>query len=553
MSSFFRGLVFLLVFGLVAACYWTGLDSPIVFDDDNIIGNGSVFDHAINSDVISVRAFPYFTVGLLHVLSGGDLVWNRVCNLVLHGLIGIALYFFVLRATASSAKAPQTNRSMGMLVVLWFLLNPVAVYGTGYLIQRTIVMATLFGLVSATLYLRAQQEQRNADILSATLLGALAMLSKEHAVMLPVAIVTLTPLVACWSRTVVLRAAGFIVLSIPCMFWAIQSRAVDVVGKTYEIYSGQVLAQMTLSEFSQTTFGLWLLSGATQLLLFWKYLILWLIPNPEWMSVDMRVDFPVLWAGWGAWLGLLFSILAFGGASWVWWRHGRASLLSRLAAPVLYLAVLFSVELSVVRIQEPFVLYRSFLWMPGYALIVAFLFQAAERAALVRGIRWTHGLWVLGTLGCLTLYPLAQDRLRSFSSQEALWKDAEAKLRRPDVAGADRIYYNLAGEAFKRKDYATALLYSDKVIRQNPEAFQGYLARGSVLLAQRDVNGALREFDAADAHQPPKEFRGYIEFKRCGAYSVLGDKDGTIACLRRSAQQGYEVAKLHLRMAGIAE
>lgn len=553
MPYFLRGLMFLLAFALAAACYWIGLDYPIVFDDDNIIGDGSVYNYAINPDITTTRGFPYFTIGLLHVLSGGDLVWNRVCNLILHGLVGIALYFFVLRATASSARTLQVKASTGLLVVLWFLLNPVAVYGTGYLIQRTIVMATLFGLVSATLYLRAQQEQRNTDLFSAALLSALAMLSKEHAVMLPVAIVTLTPLVVCWSRTVVLRTVGFIVLSVPCMFWAIQSRAVDVVGKTYEIYSGQVLAQMTLSEFSQTTFGLWLLSGATQLLLFWKYLSLWLIPNPEWMSVDMRVDFPVLWAGWGAWLGLLFSILAFGGASWVWWRHGRASLLSRLAAPVLYLAVLFSVELSVVRIQEPFVLYRSFLWMPGYALILAFLFQAAERSALARGIFWWRALWIFGVLACLALYPLAQDRLRSFSSQEALWRDAEAKLPRPDVAGADRIYYNLAGEAFKRKDYATALLYSDKVIGQNPEAFQGYLARGSVLLAQRDVNGALREFDAADAHQPPKEFRGYIEFKRCGAYSVLGDNDGTIACLRRSAQQGYEVAKLHLRMAGIAE
>lgn len=52
--------------------------------------------------------------------------------------------------------------------------------------------------------------------------------------------------------------------------------------------------------------------------------------------------------------------------------------------------------------------------------------------------------------------------------------------------------------------------------RQNPEAFQGYLARGTSLLALRDLDGALAAFDDADRHRPPENFRGYIEFKRCG-------------------------------------
>ena len=121
------------------------------------------------------------------------------------------------------------------------------------------------------------------------------------------------------------------------------------------------------------------------------------------------------------------------------------------------------------------------------------------------------------------------------------------------MAGADRIYYNLAGEAFKRKDYATALAYSDKVIRQNPGAFQGYLARGTSLLALRDLEGAMAAFAAADTHNPPTNFRGYIEFKRCGVYSLRGEKDETIACLRRSANLGYENAKFQLRMAGLEE
>jgi tetratricopeptide (TPR) repeat protein len=141
--------------------------------------------------------------------------------------------------------------------------------------------------------------------------------------------------------------------------------------------------------------------------------------------------------------------------------------------------------------------------------------------------------------------------LHSFSSEEALWQDALAKLPRPDVAGADRIYYNLAGEAYKRKDYAEALRLSELVITQNPRAFQGYLAKGTSLLALGRVDAAEQAFNDADAHRPPKKFLGYIEFKRCAVSEARGMREETIACLRRSVKLGYEAARFRLEMAGI--
>lgn len=546
------GVVCIVVLG--ALLYRSGLNYPAVFDDFNIIGDGSVFDHALARNFSNTRALPYFLIGFLHVLGDDDLLWNRLCSLFLHGLVGVALFCFVRRAMGGG-RAPNGGREvLGLVVVLWFTLNPVSVYGTGYLIQRSIVMATLFALVSMTLYLRAQQEQRNADLISAALLGGLAMMSKEHAVLLPLAVLVFTPLVVEWRRDALLRAAGFLALSIPFMLWALLHRVgTEGVGARYEIYAADVLTQMAVVDSAQSGAGLWLLSIGTQILLFWKYLALWLLPNPAWMSADLRVDFDALWSGWGGPVGVALSLAGFALAFRAWWRHGGATLSGRLATALLFVAVLFGVEFSVVRVQEPFVLYRSFLWMPGYALILAFLLLEADRWAAGKGVVWQRGLWVAAVLACLGLFPLAQDRLRSFSSEEALWRDAEAKLPRLDVAGADRIYYNLAGEAFKRKDYTTALAYSDKVIRQNPGAFQGYLARGTSRLALRDVDGAWADFSAADRHNPPGEFRGYIEFKRCGVYSLRGERDEVLACLRRSARLGYEPAKFHLRMAGLEE
>lgn len=65
---------------------------------------------------------------------------------------------------------------------------------------------------------------RNADIVSGALLGALAMMSKEHAVLLPLAIGVLTPLAGRWSRAAVLRLLSFLALSLPGMLWVFLNR-----------------------------------------------------------------------------------------------------------------------------------------------------------------------------------------------------------------------------------------------------------------------------------------------------------------------------------------
>jgi 4-amino-4-deoxy-L-arabinose transferase-like glycosyltransferase len=124
-------------------------------------------------------------------------------------------------------------------------------------------MATLFSIIAANLYLRAQQQERNLDLLSAGLLAALAMMCKEHAVLLPLATVALTPLVRNWDRTVALRAAGFLFLLVPVCYWTISHRS-EMIGTNYEIYAGEALTQMTLPQLFDFAGGTWAMSIATQ-------------------------------------------------------------------------------------------------------------------------------------------------------------------------------------------------------------------------------------------------------------------------------------------------
>lgn len=525
--------------------------NPAVFDDHNIITNLAAYAYAQEPFSAVTRAFPYFSIGFVQVISRGDLVWNRWFSIALFALIVVALCFFLSRALSRFAGTESQKLRWAVLCAcLWFALNPVAVYSVGYLIQRTIVLATLLSIIAANLYLRALQQERDVDLLSAGLFAGLAMMCKEHAVLLPLAMLALTPLVHDWDRRTVLRASGFLLLMAPVCLWTIYHRG-DVVGTRYEIYAGQVLSQMDLPPLFDFPGGTWAMSIATQLGLFLRYAFSWFVPHPAFLSADIRIDFPVYWHGvWGA-MGVLLTLAAGLAALFVAFRKKDSPLRRLAAAAFLYVAALYAVELSVVRVQEPFVLYRSFLWAPAYALLLCGVLFSCDQCLQKRNRAAWLAFRVLVPLAFLALIPWTQDRLQSFSSEEALWQDALRKLPSPDVAGADRIYYNLAGEAYKAKRYSEALQFSERVIAQNPRAFQGYLAKGTSLLALSDTSGASRAFDEASAHQPPPEFLGYIEFKRCLVLAAQDNSAAVPACLRRSAKMGYGGAEFRLKMMGL--
>lgn len=551
MRNRFASIVFLLVLcAVTVGLYAPFASNALVFDDHNIFSNRVVFDYALGFSLDKPRSLPYFLIGFVHVLSDANLVWNRYAGIALHCLVSIALFFFLYRALARVCRDDAARLRVAGLACLWMALSPMAVYASGYLIQRTIVLATLFGLVSATLYLRAQQQERTVDLLSAALLAFLSAMSKEHAVLLPAATIMLTPLVADWNRRSLSRAVGYFLLTLPGAVWTILHRHSGNEVVNVEIFAGDVLSQFARPEYLSSSFGLWLMSAGTQLVLFWKYLFFWLVPNPAWMSADLRVDFEAFGSGVGmAAAALSFIVLCAVGGYW-WYRRGRGWL-GGCAAALLFAAIFLAIELAAVRVQEPFVLYRSFLWIPGYALLFALLLSRGSAWAANQGVMAGRAFWVVALAAAFGLFPLAQDRLRSFSSEEALWQDALDKLPRPDVPGADRIYYNLAGEAYKRKDYAQALQRSDQVIAQNPRAFHGYLARGTSLLALGEIDEAERAFAEAGKRNPPGKFLGYIEHKHCGVAQARGLREESIACLRRSAKMGYEMARFQLQMAGI--
>jgi len=188
-----------------------------------------------------------------------------------------------------------------------------------------------------------------------------------------------------------------------------------VLGTVYETRALGMLEQSVKLKGLTALPDLHVLSILTQCGLFFKYLWLWLVPNPAWMSVDMREPFAMSLLGWHT-LGTVAFLAYFGIAVWLLLKQGRMGL---LGFALLFPWILFLTELSTVRIQEPFVLYRSYLWMPGLlaALPVIFGRLSPKKASLL-----------LGTIALL-LVPLSLNRLNTFSSPLLLWEDAEQLVR----------------------------------------------------------------------------------------------------------------------------
>lgn len=424
----------LLVFA-VAALYGQFLWNPIQFDDryffmlDNV-GNMpiSVFHYSM----FQFRSLPYATLAWTNNLFGLDLINFRIGNLLLHAATVLALFYFleaIFNAVyGSHSKESLSPRFAAFFAALLFALHPIATYAAGYLVQRSIVMATLFSLLSMLCYVHGSVRKKSLLLWASVPFYYLAVFSKEHAIMLPFVLLALTPLLHDdWRLKLKQRWGIFVALVVIALFVFWTSK--NMIGTAYEQAAPEMLQQFD-SKFP------YLLSVLTQSWLFFKYAVLWVMPNPAWLSIDMREPFAgsifsvyliaaVCFLGWGV------------GAVWLLLKRGRAGL---VGFAMLFPWLMFFTEFTAVRIQESFVLYRSYLWVVGAFCFLPIIFNRVNpRMAAV----------VLSIIA-LAMFPVSMERLMTLSNSVLLWSDAEKLVKdRTDLPGVDRIYYNRGTEYIK--------------------------------------------------------------------------------------------------------
>jgi hypothetical protein len=525
------GLLF--VTAATCALYIPYLGNKLVFDDGSLFTSLTVFDYAQTPFSIYPRAFPYFTLGFTEV-EFRSIEAHRIVSLILH-LLNAFMMFRVAKVLLEHIDGISREKALwlALLGAALFALHPVAVYGAAYLVQRTIVLALLFSLLSIWFYLRALRLDRWTDCLTAALFYTLAIFSKEHAIMLPAAVVTLSPIIHASRRAYQNKALLYWAACLPAAVWIIFATR-HLVGSTYEPFVSNTLSQMSSGMPLDTALGRWFVSAVTQMGLFFEYLRLWLLPDVHAMSIDMRIDFAGLWTPTLIALRMLAFLAGPAAALWLLLRRGRLGL---LGAGLLFAWLMYLPELAAVRFQEPIVLYRSYLWAPAFLLMAIALLSLLNAKGLASA-----------ALVCLpVLFFLAIDRLGSFANEYTAWQDAAAKLARDDIPGADRIYYNRAHELVQLRRNEEALSDLRKVIAiAPPSSYNSYaqLLIGQAYYQSKDYEKAMA---ALERSLQLNSENGQAHFAYGLVLGHFGRKDDALREFTRSRDLGVVVAQLAIK------
>jgi tetratricopeptide (TPR) repeat protein len=482
----YSGLAFVLLIGSLVCLPF--MNNPLFFDDNYFFQPGNPEKHFSEGWQIYPRWWVYETIAATYVFFGKGLFWLRLGNLVLHFSVVLVLARFtlvMLRDLDNRINSSISPELASTSIACLFAIHPLAIFTQGYLIQRTILAATLFSLLSLLAFWRGLSGARFA-LWSSCLFFALAVYAKEHAVMLPLAAGFLLLL---HNRTGLLLGSSLrgvlMVLLMQCglaLLVVLQTKG--VIGTPYEPLTFEMLDGQVNIPAAQ----LYPLSVLNQAGLFFKYLGLWIFPTPGAISVDIRQAFPLDFGDWQMWTGALFFIAYLVGALILLLRGGAPGL---LGLSLLLPAVLFFTEFAAVRLQESFVLYRSYLWFP-------FIFVGFAMA--VRRLR-IRVLIVLVMLCTALFAALSYQRLNTFSHPLLVWREAadvyETGPQGDGVFGGYRVYYDLGCELQRFGYYQLALDAFDRALELKHDYADAVNNKGAVFLDMKNYSAAQVNFEIA--------------------------------------------------------
>lgn len=568
---------------LAALVYVPFLRNPLVFDDFNIVNSTDLLDYVFRFNV-APRWLPYATLAHTYALTDGSISAMRWGNLVLHAAAAIAV-FVLMREICTAALATDIDQQhrdsraflTALLAAALFAVHPVAVYGVGYLVQRTILMSTLFMLLMLIAYLRWLMTGRSALWAWSAVWYLLSVYSKEHSVMAP-AVALLLALVIHRPTPALARRLAPLFMVYALIAALVIAMAKGIFGAAYEPYALDMLRDIPGMMEDRLHFS-YPLSVLTQSYLYFKYLFLWTVPNVNWMSLDIRESVaPALnfWPyGLAAPLFLGYPFIALAMVL----RGGRTGIAGWVMA---YPWLMFATELFTIRVQEPFVLYRAYLWFPVFGAVAALALcriadiflkwdkpvpfapslsrrpgaQPGLRSASPNGtgyfkkVHSAQVALVAGVLAVCVLVPLSWNRLRTMSDALLIWEDAAKLLARGDEPGAGRVYYNRAVALLAKGRNVEALADMDRVVRLHPRLAPVFHTRALVQFELKRYAEAVQDLNASIVLDPN---RREVYFARAVVLKRLGRDDEALQDFQKSCELKDVIGCYAVQKSGAAE
>ena len=449
------------VLAAVLAIYLPGWNHELLFDDLRLT-DGAIFGNYGSLLTFKQRMLSYGSFIWVDLLAGPGWWKQRLVNVGLH-LATVAALYALVRELLERTRFPEEFESQphfGMsrqaavqVGVALFAVNPMAVYAVAYLVQRSIVMATLFSVLACWCFVRGLSGRGVAWYGLALLSYVAAVLSKEHAVMVAAMAVPLYIHVRrpSWKTVATIAGASTALIAVAAVvFFGIYG---ELIGKLFDQRSLDFAQQLErLSPgITQRMYPLSILNEAA---LFFAYGFLWFAPNVMWMSVDMRPAFPLSYMAFPQVLGVVGYVGLWIAALWAVLR--RRGALSLAGVALMFPLLLYATEFATVWVQDPFVLYRSYLWAVAVPVLVAIVLTGFQPKTI----------YVIGCAIGLVFTVLAFERVQSLRDDHTAWGDAAEKidLKAPASAvGRWRPFLNLGayhldrgslGEA--QRSFATA-------------------------------------------------------------------------------------------------
>ena len=449
------------VLAAVLAIYLPGWNHELLFDDLRLT-DGAIFGNYGSLLTFKQRMLSYGSFIWVDLLAGPGWWKQRLVNVGLH-LATVAALYALVRELLERTRFPEEFESQphfGMsrqaavqVGVALFAVNPMAVYAVAYLVQRSIVMATLFSVLACWCFVRGLSGRGVAWYGLALLSYVAAVLSKEHAVMVAAMAVPLYIHVRrpSWKTVATIAGASTALIAVAAVvFFGIYG---ELIGKLFDQRSLDFAQQLErLSPgITQRMYPLSILNEAA---LFFAYGFLWFAPNVMWMSVDMRPAFPLSYLAFPQVLGIVGYMGLWIAALWAVLR--RRGALSLAGVALMFPLLLYTTEFATVWVQDPFVLYRSYLWAVAVPVLVAIVLTGFQPKTI----------YVIGCAIGLVFTVLAFERVQSLRDDHTAWGDAAEKidLKAPaNAVGRWRPFLNLGayhldrgslGEA--QRSFATA-------------------------------------------------------------------------------------------------
>ena len=524
----------------IACVYFTGLQNALIFDDQRL-AEGSIFGQYGSLFHLKQRMLSYGSFVWAQDIFGEGWWKQRVINVGLH-MATVAALYALFKTLLTRTQFPHdiesqdhfvASRNAALLAGLaLFALNPVAVYAVGYLAQRSIVMATLFAVLACWTFVRGLISNNLGWYVASILCVVATALSKEQAGLIvgmtvPLYIYVKRP---SWKKIVYVSIGTAVLLALAVAL--VFSFYGNLIGNLIDNQSVDYLKQLqTLDpDIGKRVYALSILNQAAH---FFVYGFLWVLPYVGWMSIDMRPAFPMSLMSPVHLIGAIGYVALLAASIWTLMR--KDGVLRFAALCLLFPLLLYATEFVTVWLQDPFVLYRSYLWaiaLPGLFAIVLTGFKPRT-------------IYIIGVLLSLVFGALAVERVMSMKDSETVWDDAASKidLKAPlNAVGRARPYLNLGSERMERsrfaqaeRDFATAETLND--LNGNAR-----FSMGVAQLGQKKIPEAIRSFTAA-------ERQGYtgqtLMYQRGEAYLALGHAKEAFVAYTQALALGASDASDH--------